>query len=393
LIEDYLTARLTAAEAKQFESNYLTTPEKRLRVELIGRIQRQANHPLTAQVDLLSDGAQVEKTPWWQALAAVFFSNTAARYGLVLATLIIFVGGVFLVNRNSQLRTQLARSNQEKINLEQNEAQLREQLAEQRQRNPEIGKPLDQRREQVRLPDEERDAQWHSQLARAEQEKNRLRQSERQLRAQLSEQQARTEQIAKSLEQANEERRVLDEREGQLRSQIDQAEQQRVRLAQTEEQLRQQLARQQQRTELIAKSLAQAEEERRLLDEEILRRQNANAPRILSLELGAEPARSSLFSLRSNRGQTPVLVISQEARLVRITFKTDTRGFQSYRLRLLSADGTELWTRSEELGDGRAISFYLPATLLNPGYFTFALHLEKTDGGADHRYTVRVARR
>src|SRR5688500_15040920 len=110
LIEDYLTARLTAAEAKQSESNYLTTPEKRLRVELIGRIQRQANHPLTAQVDLLSDGAQVEKTPWWQALAAVFFSNTAARYGLVLATLIIFVGCVLLVNSIATMRPQLSRS-------------------------------------------------------------------------------------------------------------------------------------------------------------------------------------------------------------------------------------------------------------------------------------------
>ena len=61
LLEDYLAGNLTHKETRDFKRNYLTTPEKRLRLQLVKRIHEQATSTVKAPAQLTVEQPQVEK--------------------------------------------------------------------------------------------------------------------------------------------------------------------------------------------------------------------------------------------------------------------------------------------------------------------------------------------
>lgn len=391
LLEDYLAGNLTPREARDFQRHYLTTPEKRLRLQLVKRIHEEANGTVKAPADLIVEQPRVEEKSWWQTVPAFLYPRQpGSRFALVFGVLVIVVAAALLVNRNSQLRNQLAQAEQEKSRLQREEGQLRQQLAEQREQKVEIAPSPDP----VNEVQVNRDSQLRNQLAQAEKEKSRLQEDGVQLRQQLAEQRRQNDEIAKSLDQAN---LLLANRNSQLGNQLAQAEQERNRLQQEEAQLRQQLAEQGRRNDEIAKSLDHLHEQRRLLDEELSRQRQAGAAPLPSFELGGgEQSRTGFGAFRSPQPRHKTISIPKEAKLVRMTFNVNTAGFKSYRLSLAAVNGTEVWSLSDELPQSakRGITLHIPAGVLNPGDYTFKLALLDQDGamGTPGQYPVRVER-
>ena len=156
LIDDYLRGKLSTAEQQKFERNYLTTPEKRQRVQLVRQLRRQANEPVSVPAAVVVESPPEQKTAWWQTLlAALYPRNPVARYAMVFGVLAVMIVGVFFVKRTSQLSRELAQAEQEKAALRQNETQFKQQLLDQQQRNDELARALDQARDQQHLLDEE----------------------------------------------------------------------------------------------------------------------------------------------------------------------------------------------------------------------------------------------
>ena len=190
---------------------------------------------------------------------------------------------------------------------------------------------------------------------------------------------------------------ILANRNSQLGNQLAQAEQEKSRLQQDEAQLRQQLAEQRRRNDEIAKSLDHLTEQRRLLDEELSRQRQADAAPLPSFELGGgEQPRAGFSGLRSVQPRHKTISIPKEAKLVRLTLNVNTAGFKSYRLALAGVNGTEVWSRSDELPQPakRGVTLHIPAGVLNPGDYTFKLELVDQDGAMStpSQYPVRIER-
>ena len=71
LIDDYLRGKLSAAERRKFERNYLTTPEKRQRVQLDQRLRRPETAALPRSEQQSGDAAHETSSrcpgSWWMS--------------------------------------------------------------------------------------------------------------------------------------------------------------------------------------------------------------------------------------------------------------------------------------------------------------------------------------
>jgi hypothetical protein len=185
-----------------------------------------------------------------------------------------------------------------------------------------------------------------------------------------------------------------------LRSELKRAEQEQAALRRREEETRQQLAEQQQRSNELARALEEESEQRRLLDE-ALSRARETAPAIVpAFELGfgeGGPERRT-FGPSHGVNKAASLVIPKAAKLVRLTFKINQPVQQNCSVAMLTPDGAEVWSRSHlpahATRAGQAVTLHIPARLLTPGQYVFALRIQKADGSADvvEQYPVKVER-
>ena len=182
----------------------------------------------------------------------------------------------------------------------------------------------------------------------------------------------------------------------QLRNQLARVQQEKESLQESRSQIEEQLANQQQRNDELAKALERAREQQRLLDEELSGPRKATAPTVPSFELGGtnEPPRSA-FGPGSTRAKQQLLLIPTDAKLVRLSFKIDPTGYQSFRLVLVTQAGSEVWSRAEQLESTRLrITLHLPTKFLNRGEYIFKLQLVKNEGQeAVKEYPVKIERR
>lgn len=183
----------------------------------------------------------------------------------------------------------------------------------------------------------------------------------------------------------------------QLRNQLARVQQEKESLQENGSQIKAELANQQQRNDELTKALEQAREQQRLLDEELSRQRKANAPTVQSFELGGnnEPPRSA-FGPGSTRAKQQLLFIPTDAKLVRLSFKIDPTGYQSYRIVLLTQAGSEVWSRAEQLENPThlRITLHVPAKFLNRGEYIFKLQLANNEGQqAVKEYPVKIEKR
>ncbi len=142
LIEDYTDGRLSADERRNFEQNYLQTPEKRYRVSLVSRLRRSASE-LTGETHASHDYRKQSGASWWQQVLA-FFSpqNPTARLAMGFASLAVIFGGVWLAYQNQNLRSRIRWQEQAEATLKEEKQELERQLAGKSSQHEELAREL-----------------------------------------------------------------------------------------------------------------------------------------------------------------------------------------------------------------------------------------------------------
>jgi hypothetical protein len=130
LLDDYARDRLSSRERELFERHYLAHPKRRARamtaVALVSTLDR-----------LKPPKAEAETTPWLRNLFAGFRGQRLA-FGMAALSLLLALGGVWLLLETRRLRSELAQSRTARTATEQRERELSGLLAEQRDRHDQL---------------------------------------------------------------------------------------------------------------------------------------------------------------------------------------------------------------------------------------------------------------
>lgn len=146
LIEQYLDGDLTDGEKKGFEQIFLSTTERREKLELARDLSRRASLSM-ARAQAVEQA--VVGVSWWRSLASLLrLENPAVGLSLATALLIMVVSCVWLLFRAHRLETELSQARSQQRGQSPAEQSLQESLAQQRTRNDELAASLNQAQEQ-----------------------------------------------------------------------------------------------------------------------------------------------------------------------------------------------------------------------------------------------------
>jgi hypothetical protein len=149
LVDAYVGGKLSGQDLADFESFYLTSPNRRQKVSFARTLLvlgDRAGSALPAQ----PKKSPVPETSWTSGDASErvrrfrFFvaPRLALQWGFAAATLVLLVVGAYLTVENLRLRNQMAQTQAERGALEQRERELRQELAAQRSSDAETEKEL-----------------------------------------------------------------------------------------------------------------------------------------------------------------------------------------------------------------------------------------------------------
>lgn len=128
LIDEYVRGELTPADRRAFERHFLTSPQRRSKVEFARALARA-----TAEAPPLASAIEPKST--WQALLdAVRAWNPALRYAGTLSALICIGGASWLVFENVSMRSRLSALDAQRRHWEARDQGLAQQLNEARKR-------------------------------------------------------------------------------------------------------------------------------------------------------------------------------------------------------------------------------------------------------------------
>lgn len=160
LIDAYVQGELSGTRLAQFESQYLTSPIRRERVEfaeafrVFTRTQRVFDD---SSIRGPADLRRKRKRGWLSTLSIFGEQYPALRWGLAVAAVIFIVAGAFLLLQNARLREQMSLEQAHRDELQQREMQLQKELDQQRAGNTAIERELAQvREERARLEEKSR---------------------------------------------------------------------------------------------------------------------------------------------------------------------------------------------------------------------------------------------
>src|SRR5690242_9454183 len=129
LIDEYVRGELSDADRRRFESRFLASESRRKRVEFAKALARLL--PETRVTERGTRTVGVTRSSWRDALAAFINGlNPAGRIALTTATLLLLVGGAWLITQTLTLRRQLT--------------QLQAQRAAEQNANQNDGRSLEQ---------------------------------------------------------------------------------------------------------------------------------------------------------------------------------------------------------------------------------------------------------
>ncbi|GEM_PF-4011618 len=177
LVDSYANETFTGDKLVKFERNYLTTHEKRKKVENARTLQtffeRQQEEALEKAETPVIVAAQ-EKPSLWDSIRA-FFSpqGVALQYGMAVVLLAVTIAGIWLFVDRSRLKDELAQTKTNQTT--QKEEELEKQIAIAREKEQDLQKQIGQQKEQNNTLSGELDVQ-REQLKQLEKELNQLRQ-------------------------------------------------------------------------------------------------------------------------------------------------------------------------------------------------------------------------
>jgi len=157
LIDEYARGEMPATDRRRFESRFLNSESRRKRIEFAKALTLLLDETRVTERDTRRVSAT--RSSWRDALAAFFQGmNPAGRIALATATLLIIVGGAWLITQTLTLRSQVNRLQAQQSsqqNAQENERQaLQRQVESERRRNQELSAQLDQEKQQRAQSDE-----------------------------------------------------------------------------------------------------------------------------------------------------------------------------------------------------------------------------------------------
>jgi hypothetical protein len=157
LIDEYVRDEMPAADRRRFESRFLASESRRKRVEFAKALAHLL--PETRVTERGTRKAGVTRSSWRDALAAFINGlNPAGRIALTAATLLILVGGAWLITQTLTLRSQLQRLQAQQAAQQKGQQKdrqsLEQQVASERRRNEDLAAQLNQEKQQRAQSDE-----------------------------------------------------------------------------------------------------------------------------------------------------------------------------------------------------------------------------------------------
>ena len=129
LIDAYVRGELPQSDRRGFERRFLTSPQRRSKVEFARDLVRVAEESKFAEATL------PQRASGWQSLIrAIRGWNPALQFAVSLATLILVAGASWLIVQNREIRSRVATLETERRDLETREQELRRQLTEEQDR-------------------------------------------------------------------------------------------------------------------------------------------------------------------------------------------------------------------------------------------------------------------
>lgn len=155
LIDDYVRGELSPHERTRFERAFLTTPERRQRVEFARALMRTVSEAPVRAAPAPAIARPEPVSGWLSLRAFLRPQNPAFQFAIAAAALIILVGGAWLMVETMRLRTQLAQLQAERQAWQQQREAMRREGAQARARYDELAEQLQRAQsERARLEQE-----------------------------------------------------------------------------------------------------------------------------------------------------------------------------------------------------------------------------------------------
>jgi hypothetical protein len=133
LIDSYIHGELSQPDRRQFERRFLTSPQRRSKVEFARALAQVASESKASQPLVPA------RLSGWQALLGMVRGWTPAlQFATGIAALALLVGATWLVVQNAAMRSQVTALEAQRRELETREQALRRQLSEEQARAAEL---------------------------------------------------------------------------------------------------------------------------------------------------------------------------------------------------------------------------------------------------------------
>jgi hypothetical protein len=153
LIDEYVRDQMSQSHRRRFESRFLASESRRKRVEFARALAQLL--PETRVTERETRTVSATRNSWRDALAAFFDGlNPTSRFALVAATLLILLGGAWLIIQTLTLRSQLNRLQAQQQSQHNDRETLQGQVESERRRNEELLAQLNQEKQQRAQTDE-----------------------------------------------------------------------------------------------------------------------------------------------------------------------------------------------------------------------------------------------
>jgi hypothetical protein len=153
LIDEYVRGELSETDRRRFESRFLVSESRRKRVEFARALVQLL--PEMRVTERETRKASATRSSWRDALAALIHElNPAGRIALATATLLILLGGAWLITQTLTLRSQLNRLQAQQSSQQNDRETLQRQIDAERRRSEELAAQLNQEKQQRAQSDE-----------------------------------------------------------------------------------------------------------------------------------------------------------------------------------------------------------------------------------------------
>ncbi len=153
LIDEYVRREMTGSLRRQFETRFLASESRRKRVEFARAMAQVMAETRVTERETRTEA--IAAVSWRKALAAFINGlNPAGRIALALASLLLVIGGAWLIVETLRLRSQLTQLQTQQQSQQNDRQTLERQVETARKRNEELAAQLDREKQQREQSDE-----------------------------------------------------------------------------------------------------------------------------------------------------------------------------------------------------------------------------------------------